>query len=202
MCFGGKPNDTGASSGSVRLSQIDPSRDQSRTSQRPPTSGRVAERPTTSSTRRQQRPHTSSARERPVSSRRDRPAGASARERPTTSRRDRPASASARERQTPRSSSGVDRHSAQPRSQISSIPEQYPEDRTIIGRVANLSTLIDQHAQYYYLHDHPTNEGIQDLDNPRTRHAAIRRHIAKTIINLIIMMDRYETAICEGILPN
>lgn len=201
MCFGGGSNNAGPrSEPAVPLSQLAPSRtpaDQSRPS---PLTGGIAERPT--STRRHQQPHTSSGRERPATSRRDRPESSSARERPATSRRDRPASTSAREGRTSRSSAGVDRHSAQPRSQIPSIQEQYTEDRTIIRREADLITLIDQHAEYYYLHERPMNQGIPFLDNPRTRQAAIRQHIAKTIINTIIRANRYEVAICESTLLN
>jgi len=63
--------------------------------------------------------------------------------------------------------------------------------------MARLLTLIDQHAQNYYVRDHISSQGIQDdLDDPRTRYAAIRRHISRMIIDSIIMLrgTRYEIA--------
>ncbi|RDL38604.1 uncharacterized protein BP5553_02944 [Venustampulla echinocandica] len=148
----------------------------------PPTS-----RPPTSTAR--DRP-SASGRERPASARRHRPASSSASSARPSSKSTRPSSS----RRAPKTA-GAERHSSsrgdrpqrpRPRSQFPSIQE-YPEDKTIINSVAELVTLIDQHVEYYYPHDGPHLEGTTALDNPRTRHATIRKHIAREIISSIIM---------------
>jgi hypothetical protein len=89
------------------------------------------------------------------------------------------------------SSSGErrDRPRERPIQGIPLIPE-YPEDRTIVALLAKLTTFIGQHAAYYYSHNGRDNQRVPELDNPRTRHAAIRQYVAQQVIQSIIVRDR------------
>src|SRR5208282_3405854 len=88
-------------------------------------------------------------------------------------------------RRAPKTSSGGGRHSsshrdhrtstARLRSQFPSIPEQqHTEDRAIIRSFANLITIIDQHTEYYYRRNGPSNQLTTEFNDIRTRHAEIR----------------------------
>jgi hypothetical protein len=72
---------------------------------------------------------------------------------------------------------------------------QYTEDKTIIDRVAELHTLIDQHVENFYRSNGVPAGGMQDgeLDDPATRYGIIRYRIARAIIEDIIMWpsERY-----------
>ncbi|KUJ23920.1 uncharacterized protein LY89DRAFT_7182 [Mollisia scopiformis] len=133
------------------------------------------------------RPSTSTGRHRPQSSRTGRDRPQSTHQRPSSSFA-RPSS-SRRQKHAPKTSGG-ERHTSSYRdkSQFPLIPE-YPEDRTIIRRITNLATLIDQHAEFYYPHNARIQGGDTELDNLETRHAAIRRHIARGIVASIIEED-------------
>jgi hypothetical protein len=200
MCTGAG-RDSPAPSEAIRLRTHDPGRADAR---RPPTQSgpppsRSGERPPPS--RRAGRPSSSSQgdRRRPPSSshERRRPSTATS----TTHRDERPSSrarpSSSREHASNR------QPGPQRRTGIDTIPEhrpvQYTEDQTIISRVAELHTLTDQHSDNFYIRDDVVGNGISDseLNDPRTRHATIRRRIARTIIDNIILLrrDRYNIEI-------
>lgn len=61
---------------------------------------------------------------------------------------------------------------------------EYTEDRTILRRVADLGTFIDQHAENFS----SGYSGIPEMDDPRTRHPAIRRYITQKVISSVIMV--------------
>ena len=133
----------------------------------------------------------SSARERPLSQRRPQTHHASTSRRPQThsgTRKPQPYS-------RPSSSHWGERR-------VQSIPEQFTQDATIIDSVSQLSTFINQHVEHFYPHSGIL--GMQssnpELNDPRTQHAAIRQHIARTIIGLIVMPKGYGTTI-RGIIP-
>lgn len=200
MCTGAERDPSPPSEG-VRLRTLDTGRADARrpqTQSGPPPS-RSGERPPPS--RRAERPSSSSQGDRsrpPSSSHENRRPSTST----STSRRDeRPSSrarpSSSREHASTRQS-GVQR-----RSGIDTIPEhrpvQYTEDQTIIRHVAGLHTLTDQHSDNFYSRDDVVGNRISDseLNDPRTRHAIIRRRIARTIIDDIILAqsDRYNIEI-------
>jgi hypothetical protein len=91
-------------------------------------------------------------------------------------------------------------HWGEPR--VQSIPEQFTEDATIINSVSQLSTFINQHVELFYPHGGVlgTQSSNPELEDPRTQHAAIRQHIARTIIGLIATSKGYGTTI-RGIIP-
>lgn len=176
----------------ARRPQTQPHRPQSHS--RPPPS-RKGERPPTS--RRTERPVSSSHGSRKLSAGSSRPktrpvtAGPSSRK-DVSSSSSRPSTSSYRER------TSLPKPDPLIRSEFGSIPEhrpvQYTEDQTIINRVAELQALIDQHAENFYSHADVSNGTSEsELNNPKTRHAIIRRLIAKRIIEDIIMVrgDRY-----------
>ena len=72
---------------------------------------------------------------------------------------------------------------------------QYTEDKTIIDRVAELHTLIDQHVENFYRRNGAPGGGRSDieLEDPKTRYGIIRYRIAREIIDGIIMSssERY-----------
>ncbi|CZR50402.1 uncharacterized protein PAC_00274 [Phialocephala subalpina] len=169
MC-GGKADDTSAPAPNpIEL----PVRRPTASSARPPT---AKERPQT-----KHRPHTSGE-HRPQSHRR-----------PQSEKRTRPPSNTTRPPKTSehgrRSSSRRDHHTRdghRQRRDIAPIPE-YTEDRTILKRVADISNLIEGHAVNFYPLNISSYSGIPEMDDPRTRHAAIRRYIAQKVIGSIIM---------------
>ena len=66
--------------------------------------------------------------------------------------------------------------------------EEFIEDTTIIELVKEITTFIDQHTHTFYpISDEGRRGGDRDLDQPRTRHAAIRQRIARDVINLVVM---------------
>jgi hypothetical protein len=142
---------------------------------RPPGSSQHPQRPSTSDAARRQKPRPTTA---GPSSHRDRP-GSSRKER-------RPSSASSR----PKTSR--QREPKRGPSRIGAIPEhtpvQYTEDQTIIDRVAELHTLIDQHVENFYRSNGaPGGRGPDDeLNDPATRYGMIRYRIAREIIKTII----------------
>ncbi|KAE8449335.1 hypothetical protein EG329_008236 [Mollisiaceae sp. DMI_Dod_QoI] len=75
--------------------------------------------------------------------------------------------------------------------------QEYTEDKTILKDVGMLGTVIDQHVVNFYRLNNSGSSGDRDMDNPRTRHAAIRRYIAQTIINSMITDRQNETAIAH-----
>ncbi|CZR55670.1 uncharacterized protein PAC_05558 [Phialocephala subalpina] len=80
-----------------------------------------------------------------------------------------------------------------PRREFPTIQEhEHTEDRTILRRLAELSTFIDQHiTTFYYPLVESAYSGIsEDLDNTRTRQHALRRFIIQRVINDIIMVGR------------
>jgi hypothetical protein len=189
MCTGGK-REASPPQRAVRLHTIDPSQadtartqaqarqSQSRKGERPPSS-RKPERPESSSHGHRKSSgssHDSHSKRRPSTSgptpRKDGHSGPSARPR------------SAREQTSYRQSESR-------RRQFDPIPEnrpvQYTEDQAIINRVAELYTLIDQHAANFYSLDSVWN-GISEseLNDPETRLVIIRRSIAQGIIDQVI----------------
>jgi hypothetical protein len=55
-----------------------------------------------------------------------------------------------------------------------------------------LNGLIEQHSKAFYRRDALSTPFLtQELDNPKTRQAAIRRFIVETIIVSIITKNRY-----------
>jgi hypothetical protein len=177
--------------------------------ERPPTSGGSAsegvKRPPSS---RRDRPSTSGGTtgegvKRPSSSRRARPSTSSGStsegiKRPTSSRKGRPHTSGSSLRQRPSSSSGETpsssyRPTTAQRKQPQFKPTQHPEDRDIITNVRSFTSLIDQHAEEFYHREYLGSRLTQELDDPRSRHAAIRQYIARHIIDSITMAgrDRY-----------
>ncbi|KUJ23926.1 uncharacterized protein LY89DRAFT_7326 [Mollisia scopiformis] len=139
-----------------------------RTAARPPTG---TERPRT-----KHRSQTSSGDTRPKSHRR-----------PESERRHRPESSSAGGRRSSHQPHNRDRT----RRDIPTIQEHgHTEDKTIVRRLGELGTLIDQHVvNFYYPLLDSANSGIsEDLDDPRTRHHALRRFIIQRLINDIVMV--------------
>lgn len=86
-----------------------------------------------------------------------------------------------------RSSSHREHHRS--RREFPATIQEYPEDRAIRRGLAELSTFIDQHVINYYPLSIKTNSGRDDMDNPKTRHLAIRRNIAKNVIESIVTAD-------------
>ncbi len=74
--------------------------------------------------------------------------------------------------------------------------EEFIKDSTIIELVKEITTFIDQHTRNFYPIDNPgRKENEDELNEPRTRHAAIRQYIAHAIIDSIVMdnENRYDT---------
>jgi len=77
---------------------------------------------------------------------------------------------------------------------------QYTEDKAITEGAYSLNNRIYQHVEYYYHRNILAGQSATlELQSPelrdhRSRHAAIRQHIAKTIIESIIRegRDKYE----------
>ncbi|KAH0556553.1 hypothetical protein GP486_005590 [Trichoglossum hirsutum] len=70
-------------------------------------------------------------------------------------------------------------------------PVQYTEDKTVISNVTTLKVFIDQHAENFYLRDVLSLSSLKgEFNDPRSRSAAIRQYLAKTVIDHIIMGDR------------
>jgi hypothetical protein len=171
-------------------------RPQSSRRERPPSSRRGSRPPSSSSSSyphgSSERPSSSSHRERPPSSHKDKRPPSSGRGRPSS--RDRP--------QTSR------RPEQQGRSRIEPIPEhrpiQYTQDTTIVDLASRLRTLIDQHTENFFPRSSipGTQFSTPELDDPRTRHAAIRQYIARAIVDLVVMSGRYGTSIRRTLLPN
>jgi hypothetical protein len=168
--------DTGQAD-AARRSQTQPGPPPSRSGERPPPSRR-AERPSSSSQGDRRRPPSSSHEKR-------RPSTST-----STSRRDERPSSRARSREH----ASTHQPGPQRRGGFDTIPEhrpvQYTEDQTIINRVAELQTLTDQHFDNFYIRDDVTGNRTSDS-------ATIRRGIARTIIDSIILAqrDRYNIEI-------
>jgi hypothetical protein len=154
---------------------------QSRKGDRPPSSRNIEQQGGSSSHGERKPPGSSHGKRRPStsgpSSRKDvRSGSSSSRQRPSSSKEH------ASHRQS----------DSQRRARIDTIPEnrpvQWTEDQTIISRVTELHTLIDQHAENFYLRNEIVGSD-PELDDPKTRHAIIRRRIAQTIIDRIIRAE-------------
>jgi hypothetical protein len=213
-CGSSKHRDSSATP--VRLTDPDQSRvalpPQSHASQypqysRPPTTDRSwpsasssgrgdPRRPSSSSYRGARRPSTSASRQDTqrlsISSRGD------ARRAPKTSYGDsrRPSGSSRGRPATSNSASGrPSRHQPKQSSHPVPIPEgrpvQYTEDRVIVSDVSTLNIFIDQHAENFYLRDVLSlSSSNGELNDPRSRNAAIRQYLARTVIDYIVMADR------------
>lgn len=78
-------------------------------------------------------------------------------------------------------------------------PVQYTQDQTILNKFAELRTLIDHHSDSFYAPSGNISNGNSDseLNNPDEGNANIRRLIAKTIIDNVILAhgERYNVDI-------
>ncbi|KAF8846509.1 hypothetical protein BDZ45DRAFT_734192 [Acephala macrosclerotiorum] len=134
-----------------------------------------------------QRPQSSNGR-RPCSVSKHRPGSSSARA--TSASKHRRRSSATRPLETPDGSQREPPHrDYRTRGRIHPEVEEYTEDRRIITRLDDLSVFIKQHTENFFPHHGPGNQGIPELDNPYTRHAAIRRYLAHTIISSTVPRD-------------
>jgi len=203
MCTGGG-REASPPQTAVRLHTIDPSQADT---PRPQTQARQSQ------SRKGERPPSSRKPERPESSSHGhrKPSGSShghqSKRRPSTSgpstRKDVHSSPSSPPRSSREQTSY--RQPESQRSHFDAIPEnrpvQYTEDQAIINRVAELYTLIDQHAANFYSLDDVGNGVSQpELNDPRTRLATIRRIIAQEIIDNVIrsQSERYVIEVHEA----
>ncbi|CZR58249.1 uncharacterized protein PAC_08140 [Phialocephala subalpina] len=179
-----------------RSRKVEPSGSSSQPGSKPPPSSSHREKGHSTSSpspRKDARPHSSSHKDaRPYSSSHKdaRPYSSSHKDARPRHSSHRP-STSARERErTSHRPSGSQRPTP-----IEPIPEnrpvQYTQGKTIIDRVAELYTLIDQHAENFYSRDEVPGKSLEsELNDPATRHAIIRQRIARTIIDKIVISLR------------
>ncbi|KAH0539020.1 hypothetical protein FGG08_004414 [Glutinoglossum americanum] len=112
--------------------------------------------------------------------------------RPPSSRRERTSSSQTRPSTRDRPSTSR-RQGQREHSELAPILEyrsvECIDDKDIIDLVSRLGTFIDLHAEHFYLRDGTSSaqSATPGLDDPRTRHTAIRQYIARAIIDGIVL---------------